>query len=614
MFNLKWFYSLLSPVDTGYGECMQEEMQLSDYPGEVTDPEDINDCGWDLEYQSTRIPKGAIIIVLVSIIALMYYAGTVEEYKDKEDENQLVPPNPTRPLPPSGSIMHFFQKAAVCADGPLCAKIGKDILLKNGSAVDSIIAAMFCNGIINMQSMGLGGGFLMTIYIRKEKKAYFLNAREVAPMKSKNRIYKNQMYKSASGPLAVGVPGELKGYWEAHQKFGKLPWNELIEPSIKLCESGYIMSKHQHLSLMKHDITDYNFREWFRYKNGSIKKPGSTVIPKRLCNTLRILARNGANDMYNGALSKMFREDIEEAGGIITDEDLREYQVEWQEPVSFNYGNKILFSSPPPGSGLLVGFILNILEGYSFTRNNLMSTQDTVITYHRIIEAFKYAFAKRGELGDPNFVNVTKILDLLNSKEYAGIIRSRIKDDVTNSDPLYYGAESYSKINHGTAHLAVLAPNGDAVSVTSTINIYFGAGITSKQTGIVLNSVMNDFSFPNSTNYYGLVGSPKNKMEPGKRPLSSMAPSILIDEKGNVKMVVGAAGGPKIVTAVAQVIMRNLWFGDNLKESVDAPRIHNQLFPMQIEYDYGTIQVIFFSNYKMEMFGHYSKNKLLNYS
>ncbi|KAG5896978.1 hypothetical protein JTB14_018493 [Gonioctena quinquepunctata] len=553
-------------------------------------------CDFETEPQY-EIPRGAIVSLVLSIIILLYYANGISNIDAKENENddsKLVPLNPFKALPPSASKMHFFEKAAVCADGPICAEIGKDILLKNGSAVDATIATMFCNGMVNMQSMGLGGGFLMTVYIRKDKKAYSLNARETAPLKARNHMYQD-VSKTSRGPFAVGVPGELRGYREAHKKFGKLAWQQLIDPTIILCENGYHMSNHQHWALSSSNtltINESNFREWFLHKNGSLKEAGSKIIPRRLCETLKIIASNGADDFYDGFLSKIIVKDIEEAGGIITAEDLEQYQVEWQEPAFFSFGNTHLYSSPPPGSGVLLGFILNILEGYGFTRTNLMDAQNTVITYHRTIEAFKYAYAKRTDLGDPNFVNISKVLNLLNSKEYAKEIRNKIVDSSTSSDPRHYGATSFPKEDHGTAHISVLATNGDAVSVTSSVNIYFGAGITSKRTGIVLNSIMNDFSFPHFMNYYGLAGSPNNKMEPGKRPLSSMAPSILTDNYGDVKMVIGAAGGSKITTSVAQAIMRTLWFGDNIKETVDAPRIHHQLFPMRVEYEYGTLQQI----------------------
>ncbi|CAH2003890.1 unnamed protein product [Acanthoscelides obtectus] len=486
-----------------------------------------------------------------------------------------------------------MDKGAICADGPPCAEIGKEILMKGGSAVDATIAAMFCNGIVTMQSMGLGGGFLMTVYIKEEKKAYSLNAKEKAPINAKMELY-DDATKSKNGPLAIGVPGELKGYWTAYKKFGKLPWKDLIQPTIELCERGYNMTRHQHDSLSKTNLhNDSNLMSWFKDKDGTFKKVGSKIVPTKLCKTLRLIATNGGNDLYNGTLSKMLVEDIEEIGGIITKEDLLKYEAQWQQPISVTFNNEDrLFSAPPPGSGVLLGLILNILDGYNFTRASIDGVNNTVLTLHRMIEAFKYGYAKRTELGDTDYNELSRLLSDLTSKSYAEDIRRKISDNSTSYEPKDYGAVFYSSEDHGTAHLSILAPNGDAVSITSSVNIYFGSGHTSRQTGIVLNSVMDDFSYPNFKNYFGLIGSPANVMEPGKRPLSSMCPTIIIDKNGEVKMVVGASGGTRITSAVAQVIMRTLWFGDNLKEAIDAPRVHHQLIPMETNYEYGLIQPI----------------------
>ncbi|KAF2884624.1 hypothetical protein ILUMI_21545 [Ignelater luminosus] len=542
----------------------------------------------------------SLIILIIICILVAYFLGAF----NKDTVEELIPPNP-RILPkPSHSTLHTFKKAAVCADGPPCAEIGKGILERNGSAVDAAIAALFCNGIVNMQSMGLGGGFLMTIYIRESKSAYTLNAREAAPLKATPNMFKDQAEKAKHGALAVGVPGELRGYWTAHKRFGKLPWKELILPSIELCEKGYNMSLAQSdvLSGIRNDTL---LREWFLEPNGKYKKTGSVIKPIKLCETLKVIAENGGDDLYNGTLSKVLLQDIKDLGGIITQEDLDNYTARWEDSISteFRSGDH-LYTMPPPASGVLLGFMLNILDGYNFTKDSIDGADNTILTYHRIIEAFKYAYAKRTELGDSKYVNITQLLQNLTSAAYANQIRSQIKDNSTSTDPLDYGAVFYNQPDHGTAHISVLADNGDAVSVTSTVNLYFGAGITSKNTGIILNSGMDDFSSPGFVNYFGLPGSPNNAIAPGKRALSSISPTIITDKNGDVKIVIGAAGGTKITTAVALVIMRNLWFGQNIKEAVDAPRFHHQLYPMEVSYEYGNIQQVISG---LEALGHKMK-------
>ncbi|XP_044758770.1 glutathione hydrolase 1 proenzyme-like isoform X2 [Coccinella septempunctata] len=533
-----------------------------------------------------------IAVVIVVVLAIIYSFGVFKKTKDARTE--LSPPNPRKSLPPSASKLHTFTKAAVCADGPPCAEIGKNILNDGGSAIDATIATMICNGIYTMQSMGIGGGFLMTIYSKKENKTYTLNARERAPLKADPEMFRSSPNISKHGPLSIGVPGELMGYYEAHKRFGRLPFSKIVQPSILLCEKGYEMSKHQEMSLQLNDITnDTNLRQWFMTKDGQYKKAGDKVVPKKLCETLKILAERGPLDFYKGTLAQQVAEDIQNIGGILTKEDLSSYTAEWMEPVSIPLRDgDTFYSIRPPGSGVLLGFILSILNNYNFTAKDIETDDNKILTYHRIIEALKYAYAKRTELADMEFVNISSLMNNLTSTEYAKIIHHKISDSSTNNDPKYYGGVTYNKEEHGTAHISVISAEGDAVSVTSSVNIYFGCGYTSNRTGILLNSVMDDFSFPFFKNYFGLPGSPNNGLQPGKRPFSSMSPSIVVDRNNDVKLVIGASGGSKITSSVAEVIIRTLWFGENLKEAVDAPRFYHQLYPMVVQYDYGITQQI----------------------
>ncbi|XP_049838257.1 scoloptoxin SSD14-like isoform X2 [Schistocerca gregaria] len=506
----------------------------------------------------------------------------------------LVPPNPEVPQAPSPSTLHRFSKAAVCSDAAPCSSIGRDILMKNGSVVDAAIATLFCNGVVNCQSMGLGGGFLMTLYVNKT--AVTLNARETAPSQVREELYDDES-KSQIGALAVGVPGELKGYWEAYKRYGKLPWSDLVAPAIAVCESGYNMTRHQADSLFFNAAavkSDPTLREIFiDPATGKFYSEGTLIKHNKLCETLKVISKEGGDALYTGSLAEKLAADIQARGGIITVDDLKNYRAVWESPVTAElHGKHTLYSVPPPGSGILLAFILNILNGYNFTASSVSDLNQTITTYHRTVEAFKYAYARRTELGDPHFLNISQVVNMLQSKEYAETVRRKINDTQTYQDPKHYGAVFYNKDDHGTAHISIIGPNGDAVSVTSTVNIYFGAGVVSKQTGIILNSVMDDFSFSKYKNYFGLPGSPANAVKPWKRPLSSMCPSVIVDENKNVKLVIGASGGTKITTAVATVIMRYLWFGDNIKEAVDASRIHHQLYPMKLSYEYGVLDQV----------------------
>ncbi|CAG9854564.1 unnamed protein product [Phyllotreta striolata] len=541
------------------------------------------DCLWNYIVWIIRNKNYLIIPVVILLFG--------NSLRSKNEKSTIVPLDPEKPLPQSREKLRYFKRAAISSDAGDCANIGRDILLKNGSAVDSAIAGMICNSVVNSQSAGLGGGFFMTIYSKSERRVYCLNAREKAPLGATEEKYAKNKYNSQIGALAVGVPGEIKGYKEAHEKFGKLPWNNLIEPVIKLCDEGYIMNYHQYWSLLKrHPVNDENLQKWFYDDRGNIKKPGERIYPKTLCDFLRALQSNGPDDFYNGQLSDIFLQDVKDLGGLITQEDLVNYKVEWQEPVNVTLNNgDVFYSFPPPGSGAIIALILNILDGYNFTTENLHESHYHK-HIHKLIETFKFASAQRTKLGDPNFVDMKQIIEKLLSKKIANSIRHKIDFNInTHYDARYYEAEYYLNDDHGTSHVSVIDENGNAVSATSTINIYFGAGITSKRTGLVLNSVMDDFSYQYSENYFGLPISEANRLQPGKRPLSSMAPSILLNNKGNVKTVIGAAGGPKIITAISLTLMRILWMGDSLKDAVESPRIHHQLFPMEVHYEYGLI-------------------------
>ncbi|XP_011634709.1 glutathione hydrolase 1 proenzyme-like [Pogonomyrmex barbatus] len=537
---------------------------------------------------------GAVVaaVIIVIIIGLIAYARSGAS--DSRNGEFLVPPDPENLQPPSWSKLRTFRRSAVCADGAPCAVIGKSILERNGSAVDAALAALICNGLVNMQSLGFGGGFMMTIYERSTRRAFVLNARDRAPLAANFTMYDGKSPNASSfGALAVAVPGELAGYWEAHQKFGRLPWADLFKPSIELCEKGYVLTAVQYDGLVYNKKNIYNdptLRELFvDPTTNEFRKPGSVIKPHVLCETLCIIAERNATEFYNGTIGRLLVDDLREQGGIITMKDLNEYRVSWDQPIQTNLSGGIkLLTTGLPGSGAVLSFILNIFDDYGFTPASIADFNATILTYHRMIETFKYAFALRTNLGDGAFVNMTEIIRNLTSKSFARAIREKIDDEQTWQDPRHYGSSNYVGVeDHGTAHVSVLAQNGDAVSITSTINYYFGSGIVSKRTGILLNNGMDDFSIPLKFNYFGMPPSPNNYIAPKKQPLSSMVPSILVDQHGDVKMVIGAAGGTKITTAVSQVTAKILWMGQTVKEAVDSARIHHQLFPPKVAYEYG---------------------------
>ncbi|XP_067008802.2 scoloptoxin SSD14 [Anabrus simplex] len=494
-------------------------------------------------------------------------------------------------LPPSPSVLGIYSKAAVSTNGVPCAEIGKNILAKNGSAVEAAIAALFCEGVACLQSMGLGGGFFMVIYDREKREIVTLNARETAPAAAHEDMFNGNSSLSQNSGLAVAVPGELMGYWEAFQKYksGNVRWEELIEPTIKLCIEGVEVTPYLEAVLRNNEkeiMASDSMREILvNPETGELLKVGERIKRPKLAQTLRKIAENGSADIfYHGELGAKFVEDVKGFGGIITQEDLANYTVMWENATKVVLkGNVTMYSMPPPGSGILLTFMLNILSP-------LLATSNPITNYHHITEAFKFAYGKRTELGDPQFVDISSLVQNLTSPSYADLIRSSITDDKTFQDPSHYGSVLYQPNDHGTAHISVLAPNGDAVSVTSTVNLILGAVLRSQQTGIILNNEMDDFSAPNITNAFGVPPSPNNFIKPGKRPLSSMCPAIFIDCNDNVRLVVGAAGGTKITTATALASLFNLYFNMDIKEALDARRIHHQLFPMTLQYEEGFLE------------------------
>ncbi|XP_046440696.1 scoloptoxin SSD14-like isoform X1 [Daphnia pulex] len=494
--------------------------------------------------------------------------------------------------PPSPSRLGKFKTAAVSSDGTPCSTIGRDVLADGGNAVDAAIATVFCIGAVNPQSAGIGGGFHMTLYDPVTRQARSLDAREVAPIAATEDMFKGNSTISQRGGLAVAVPGELAGYWAAHQEYGKLPWSRLVLPTAEMVEKGVPVNSHQANSLQgekKIVLAEPSLQIFVNEKTGKVKKEGDIVKNPALAQTLRMIARAGVGVFYNGTLGDRLVEDIQRKGGIITKQDLMQYRPDWKDPIKVElHNNMTLYSMPPPGSGVLTAFILNILDGHLIGEKTGKQSRDPT-NYHRIAEAFKHAYAQRTKLADPRFVpEVNELTKNLSSEALAAETYAKINDLLTSNDPAFYGAVTYNPDDQGTSHISVLDGNGMAVAITSTVNLRFGAGWISEQTGILMNDEMDDFSSPNVTNYFGVPPSPANFIVPGKRPLSSMTPTIIVNSlTGKVRSVIGAAGGTKITTATAYAIIRNLWFGETIKEAIDSPRMHHQLFPMNFQYENG---------------------------
>lgn len=389
------------------------------------------------------------------------------------------------------------------------------------------------------------------------------------------------------------MPGEIKGMWELHKKYGVLSWKELFEPTIKLCRDGHEVTPYL-ARILSDFLGDKIYSSptiseiFLNPETNKTWKAGDRIKRLALANTMETIANEGVDTIYAmGTVGRQLLDDIKRHGGILTEEDFAEYQVKWLEPAqtTLKHGEK-LYTMPLSGSGPLLVFILNILKDYDLKHDSL--------SYHRIIEAYKFAYAQRSELGDPSFEeSAVELVKNLTSNDFAMEFRKKIDDKTTYKELNYYGAKYMNQEDHGTAHMSILAPNGDAISVTGTINYILGSMVRSK-TGIILNDEMDDFSSPGLINTYGIDPSPSNFIVPGKRPLSSMSPTIITDKNGDVSMIVGSAGGSKITTAIVQTLIQHYYFKSNmsLSDIFASKRLHHQLIPNQVSYEFDFDQKI----------------------
>ncbi|CAL1296952.1 unnamed protein product [Larinioides sclopetarius] len=532
----------------------------------------------------------AVIIITFILVVLIIAVVVVCFFLPKTQKTYWFPQYE------SASRLGKYHSAAVSTDAAPCAAIGKDILEKNGTAVDAAIAVLLCMGVVNPQSAGIGGGFLMLYYNRTKGSTVYIDARETAPSKATEDMFHGNATLAQYGGLAIAVPGEIKGYEDAHDKFGSLPWADLFQPTIKMCREGIRVNAHlaRALSRKVEYINQYeHIRKVFtNNETGELYKLDDVYTRSDLANTLEAIAENKSSAIYgsaagSGPLAQALIADLKAAGSIIDEFDMISYAPVHRIPTTkILRNNMTLHSVSTPGSGALLSFMLGVLSGYGDLNADVVKTRAaTVKTLHRMIETFKFTYAQRMYFEDSESEHMKKLESDLTSDEYADKIRAQIDDTKTFNNLDHYGVNVTVQEDHGTAHLSIIAPNGDAVSVTSTVNAYFGSMVLSPSTGILMNNEMDDFSSPNITNSFDVPPTQKNHVKPGRRPFSSMSPAIITDSNGEVVMTVGGNGGTQITTSIAQTIIKTLWLGEDIKQAIDAPRFHHQLVPNYIEHE-----------------------------
>ncbi|PAA80585.1 hypothetical protein BOX15_Mlig025064g1, partial [Macrostomum lignano] len=496
--------------------------------------------------------------------------------------------------PASDQVLETYLYNGVTSDATVCSLIGGHVInVLNGSAMDAAVATVLCVGVANFHSAGIGGGSFLMHFDSKTKQVATFDYRETAPANASRDMF-NGLPSNAStaGGLAIAVPGEVAGLHLAHSRFGRLPWRQVVAPVSQLLRNGQRVTKPladamaSNFDELPSDGPYAELKRWMvNPATGRIYASGEVLRDEKLAATMDRIAEDPAS-FYNGSLADDIVQEMSDVGAILGAKDLRSYRPSEPAPISATLpcSRLRLHSMPPPCSGAVLGFILGILDGYD-TRPEVKQQLDSYATFlHRVIEAFKFGYAKRSALGDADFVNVTALVTNLTSESYAAEARARITDDATH-DVNYYGPSFEWPSDHGTTHVSLVDSEGNSVVVTSTINEYFGSKVKGPKTGILYNNEMDDFSVPNRTNSYDLPPSESNFIQPGKRPMSSMSPVFVTDvDSGELRYIGGGAGGSLITTAVAYVLARQIYLNETVKEATDAFRLHHQLVPNYIMY------------------------------
>lgn len=478
------------------------------------------------------------------------------------------------------------------------SEIAISILQKGGNAFDAMVATEMALAVVYPYAGNLGGGGFM-VYRMADGRTGALDYREKAPMEAYRDMYLNEEgnvipEKSQLGPLAIGVPGTVAGIFAAHEKFGSLPIREILSPVIELASSGFVVTSRQAQRLNEYQELFLEVNQDSILFAQPIKK-GDTLKNIAIAHTLEVLASEGREAFYNGSLSEVLIDFLHKKGSIVKKEDLMAYQAKWRDPISINFkGYQIFSMSPPSSGGIVLSQILKMIEPYplrKFGHNTLKSIQ-------LITEAEKRAYADRSYfLGDPDYVEIPS--EFLTSVEY---LHTRIKSFSFDS------ATPSTKISHGTipahesketTHYSIVDQWGNAVSVTTTLNGAYGSKLYASELGFFLNNQMDDFSAkPGEPNMFGLIGGDANAIEPEKRMLSSMTPTI-VEKNGELFMVLGSPGGATIITSVLQTILNVIEYDQGMQQAVSMPRFHHQWLPDEIVFEPHSFDTLLFEELRL---------------
>jgi gamma-glutamyltranspeptidase/glutathione hydrolase len=481
-----------------------------------------------------------------------------------------------------------WQNGMVVSSSKLSSLVGIEILKKGGNAVDAAVAVGFALAVTYPSAGNIGGGGFMVIHLQNGNNTT-IDFRETAPLKAYRDMYIDKKGKfdpilSSEGVTSSGVPGTIAGLIYTLEKYGRLKLKDVIQPAIDLAEKGFVLDYKlaESFESIKDDLIKYpSSKKIFIKDNNTLYHEGDIFKLPDLAKTLKLIRDKGKDGFYKGETADLLLKQVREEGGYITQNDLDNYHPVERMPVTGTYRGYEVVSMPPPSSGgIALIQMLNILENYKFQKEDWGSS-----TYlHKIIESMKYTFADRTKyLGDEDFVKVPG--KWLTSKKYALDISLKIKDVAIPSSEIQPGDYKSFHESDQTTHYSVCDKYGNAVSSTTTLNSSFGNRIVVDGAGFLLNNEMDDFSGkPGTPNQFGLLGGEANSIQPGKRMLSSMTPVIVLKDH-KPWIIAGSPGGSTIITVVLQVLLNCIDFGMNIQEAVNAPRIHHQWYPDEINYE-----------------------------
>ena len=484
----------------------------------------------------------------------------------------------------TGRIPSRAENGMVVSSHYLASKAGNDVLKEGGNAIDATVATAFALAVTLPSAGNLGGGGFI-VYHGNDGQQTTFNFREKAPLAATPDMFLSEdgKIKDVSnhiGLLSVGVPGTVAGLYKAHQKMGKLPWARLVAPAVDLAENGFPSSYDMNwfLEWVKANKNDYPSTSKVFLKNGAeLYKPGEIWKQPHLAATLKRIQTHGADGFYKGKTAGLIADFMKANGGLITREDLIKYEAEELKPVTGNYRGYEIISMPPPSSGgIAIIEMLNILEGYDLKQMG----HNSAMSLHVLTEAMRRAFADRAlHIGDPNF-NPGLPLEELTSKEYSSRLRKTIELGMASvSDSANFSAAHLVPESLETTHVSVVDGDGNAVSMTYTLEASYGSRIVVEGAGFLLNNEMGDFNpIPGYTNSQGLIGTTPNLVEPEKRMVSSMTPTI-VAKNGKPVMVIGSPGGRTIINTVLQVIVNVIDHEMDIARAIESPRIHHQWLP-----------------------------------